>query len=257
MRAFSLAYWAFIAVTCVPFYLLALVVYALTVPFDRRRVVLHLYTCLWAVFYVYCNPLWRLRVSGRERLPWHGPAVIVANHASIIDILVVFALYRPFKWVSKTENFRLPLIGWNMALNDYVPLERGKRKSIVKMLAACRGHLRSGCPVLLFPEGTRSKTGELQAFKDGAFQLATEMGCPVIPVAIHGTHDSLPKHGVVLRSRMRARIEVLPPIAPGDLGVAGLRDAARAAIARALAHGAAEVVTPLAEPCDVRGTTRV
>src|SRR5579883_3192323 len=141
MVAFSLAYWAFIAVTCVPFYLLALLLYVLTVPFDRRRVVLHLYTCFWAMFYVYCNPLWRLRVAGRERLPWRGPAVIVANHASIIDILVVFALYRPFKWVSKRENFRLPLIGWNMTLNDYVPLQRGKKESILAMLDACRAHL--------------------------------------------------------------------------------------------------------------------
>jgi 1-acyl-sn-glycerol-3-phosphate acyltransferase len=248
MRAFSLAYWAFIALTCVPFYVLALVLFVLTFPLDRRRVVLHLYTCFWAVFYVYCNPLWRLHVVGRERLPWRGPAVIVANHASIIDILVVFALYRPFKWVSKAENFKLPFIGWNMTLNDYVQLERGKKESILRMLDECREHLRRGCPVLLFPEGTRSKTGELQAFKDGAFQLATEMGCPLVPVAIHGTRDSLPKHGIVLREKMRARIEVLEPIAPRGLGVAGLRDAAREAIAKALERRnpvAMPVETPL------------
>lgn len=239
MRVFSIAYWTFIALSCIPFFLLALVLFVLTVPLDRRRVVLHLYSCFWAVFYIYANPLWSLRVEGRQKLPWRGPAVIVANHASLIDILTLFALYRPFKWVSKASVFKVPCIGWNMKLNDYVGLVRGNKESIVKMMEECRTHLRRGSPVLIFPEGTRTKTGELQAFKDGAFQLATEMGCPVIPVAIRGTRDSLPKHGVVLRNRMHARIEILPPIAPGDLDVATLRDAARDAIVRALAESAA------------------
>lgn len=239
MRFFSIAYWAFIALCCVPFFAIALVIYAVTLPFDRRRVVLHLYSCFWAAFYVYANPIWRCRVVGRSKLPWKGPAVIVANHASLIDILVLFSLYRPFKWVSKAENFKLPFIGWNMTLNDYVPLVRGKRSSIVRMMTECRKHLSRGMPVLIFPEGTRTKDGELQAFKDGAFQLALEAGCPVIPVAVHGTRDSLPKHGAVLRNGMDAVVEVLDPIAPGGLDVNGLREAARDAIAVALGRGGA------------------
>jgi 1-acyl-sn-glycerol-3-phosphate acyltransferase len=235
MRTFSLAFWAFIALSCVPFFVVACLVFVLTWPFDRRRVVLHLYSCFWATFYIHANPIWRLRVVGREKLPWHGPAVIVANHASLIDILVLFALYRPFKWVSKASNFRLPFIGWNMKLNDYVGLVRGSKESIVRMMAECRAHLRRGSPVLIFPEGTRTKTGELQAFKDGAFRLATEVGCPLIPVAVHGTGDALPKHGLVLRQPMRAFVEVLDPIAPGD-DTSALRDKARSAIAAALAR---------------------
>ena len=78
---FSVAYWAFIAITCVVFFAGAVVVWLVTVPFDRRRVVLHLYSSAWASFYVYVNPLWRLRITGRDLLPWHGPAVLVANHA--------------------------------------------------------------------------------------------------------------------------------------------------------------------------------
>jgi 1-acyl-sn-glycerol-3-phosphate acyltransferase len=242
MRTFSLAFWSFIALSCVPFFVVALVVFVVTWPFDRRRVVLHLYSCLWATFYIHANPLWRLRVVGREKLPWQGPAVIVANHASLIDILVLFALYRPFKWVSKASVFRVPFIGWNMKLNDYVGLVRGNKESIVRMMAECREHLRRGSPVLIFPEGTRTKTGELQAFKDGAFRLATDAGCPLIPVAVHGTGDALPKHGLVLRQRMRAFVEVLDPIAPGD-DAATLRDTARQAIAAALGRR----VTPVVE----------
>jgi 1-acyl-sn-glycerol-3-phosphate acyltransferase len=234
LRVFSTAYWAFIAISCVPFFVVALVIFLLTAPFDRRRVVLHLYSCFWASFYVYANPLWRLRVTGREKLPWRGPAVIVANHASLIDILVLFALYRPFKWVSKASIFRVPFIGWNMALNDYVGLVRGKRESVMKMMAECRRHLERGAPVLIFPEGTRTKTGELQAFKDGAFQLAVESKCPLIPVVVHGTGNALPKHGFVLREQVRARVEVLDPIDPAGFTVDALRDEARARIAAAL-----------------------
>ena len=239
MRVFSTAYWAFIVLACVPFFAIALVVFTVTLPFDRRRVVLHLYSCFWAAFYVYCNPIWRMRVVGRSKLPWRGPAVIVANHASLIDILVLFALYRPFKWVSKAENFRLPFIGWNMSLNDYVPLVRGNKDSIVAMMAHCRRHLERGMPVLIFPEGTRTRTGELLPFKDGAFRLAADFGCPVVPVAVHGTRHSLPTHGSVLRNGMSAFVEVLDPIPP-DGGADALKDAARAAIDAALARRSSE-----------------
>lgn len=243
MRLFSIAYWTFVAVSCVPFFLVALILFVVTVPFDRRRVVLHLYSCFWAVFYIYANPVWSLRVAGREKLPWRGPAVLVANHASLVDILTLFALYRPFKWVSKAANFRLPCIGWNMTLNQYVAVVRGDRASILKMMQECRAHLRGGSPILMFPEGTRTTTGELQAFKDGAFQLATEMKCPIIPIALHGTGDSLPKHGIVLRTSMRALVEVLDPIAPDGLEPSELRDATRSAIAAALDRRRTAAVT--------------
>lgn len=235
MRGVSLAYWTLIAVTCPVFFVGALVVFALTAPFDRRRVALHLYSSAWASFYMRVNPLWTLRVDGRERLPRHGAAVLVANHASLIDILVLFDLFRPYKWVSKASNFRLPFVGWNMRLNDYVPLRRGDRDSVLEMLEHCGRHLEGGSPILMFPEGTRSADGRLKAFKDGAFELAVSRGVPVIPIAVHGTAAALPKHGLVLEQHVDARIEVLEPIAPGT-DPAALRDAARERIAHALAE---------------------
>lgn len=235
LRAFSVAFWIFFGLTLPVLFAIALLVFAVTVAFDRRRVALHLFSCLWATFYVWLNPLWRCRVVGRERLPWRGPAVLVANHLSLLDIVVVYGLFRPFKWVSKAELFRVPILGWNMALNDYVPVRRGDRDSIRRMMDHCRVHLTRGTPVLLFPEGTRSRDGRLQPFKEGAFRLAVEAGVPVIPVLVTGTSDALPKHGLVLRSRMDARVEVLPPLHPRDFaGVDALRDAAHAVFAAAL-----------------------
>ncbi len=174
-------------------------------------------------------------MTGRRRIPWQDPVIIVSNHASLIDILVLFALYRPYKWVSKAENFKLPFIGWNMDLNDYVKVRRGDRASVIDMMDRCRGHLRAGSSLLIFPEGTRSKSGELQAFKDGAFRLAMECDRPIVPVAVSGTARSLPKHGLILREPMDARVEVLQPLHPGHYGsVEELREAAHAAIGDAL-----------------------
>ncbi len=241
LKTVSIALWTFVAVSCPFFFAGALVIFATTWAFDRRRVLLHLYSCFWAMAYLYASPLWRVRVEGRDRLPWRGPAVLVANHASLIDILVLFALFRPYKWVSKKENFKLPFIGWNMSLNAYVPLVRGDRQSIRAMMERCRALLRAGTPVLVFPEGTRSQTGQLQAFKDGAFRLAHEAGCPVIPIAVTGTGAALPKHGFVLRQRMEAEVRVLPPIEPGaHASVEELREAARAAISSAMLRNQGE-----------------
>jgi 1-acyl-sn-glycerol-3-phosphate acyltransferase len=235
LRAGSIFIWSYICLACPPFFVGAVIVFLSTVLFDRRRVVLHLYSCFWAATYVYMSPLWHLRVEGRDRLPWRAPAVLVANHASLIDILVLFALYRPYKWVSKKENFKVPFIGWNMSLNDYVPLVRGDRGSVEAMMDRCKELLRASCPVLIFPEGTRSKTGELQPFKDGAFRLAFETRVPVIPIAVHGTGAALPKHGFILRQRMDARVEVLEAIDPTRFdSMEALREATRAAIAQAL-----------------------
>lgn len=235
LALFSILYWAFFLLTLPLLFAVAALVFALTLPVDPRRVAVHLWSCAWATFYVVANPLWRVRVVGRERLPWRGPAVLVANHLSLLDILVLYGLFRPFKWVSKAELFRLPFVGWNMRLNDYVPIQRGERESVRRMMSACRAHLARGAPVLLFPEGTRSPDGRLRPFKDGAFRLAHEAGVPVFPVVVTGTFDALPKHGLVLRQRMRAEVRVLAPIHPGDVaGPEALRDAAHAAIAAAL-----------------------
>ncbi len=235
LAVLSVLYWVLFALSLPPLFLVALVVFVLTAPFDRRRVALHLWSCLWGSLYVHLNPLWHRRVEGRERLPWSGPAVIVSNHLSLVDVPVLFGLYRPFKWVSKSSVFRVPFLGWNMSLNGYVPITRGAADSVRRMMARCRELLAEGSPVLLFPEGTRSPDGRLQPFKEGAFRLAMDAGVPVVPVALSGTGDTLPKHGMIMRNRMYAVVRVLEPIDPaGYADARALRDAAREAIARAL-----------------------
>jgi 1-acyl-sn-glycerol-3-phosphate acyltransferase len=209
--ALSLFFWLYFALTCIAFFLGALALWLVTRPFDRNGRALHLYSCFWAASYFYVNPLWHVRVAG-QKVDRDRPFVIVANHQSFGDILALFATYLPFKWVSKASVFKVPFLGWNMRLNGYVPLTRGNRASVEKMSAACAAWIERGVSVLLFPEGTRSPDGELQAFKVGAFRIARDAGVPVLPIVVDGTADTLPKHGFVLRQPTRARVRVLDPI---------------------------------------------
>jgi 1-acyl-sn-glycerol-3-phosphate acyltransferase len=231
-RLASLAFWGFIAVSSVLLFPLALLLWLVTLPFDRRGVALHRFTCFWASLYTWLNPLWPVTVRGRERIDPQTTYVMVANHQSLLDILVLFRLFRHFKWVSKIENFKVPLIGWNMRLNRYIPLKRGDRASVIEMLARCEETLRSGSSIMMFPEGTRSADGHLKAFKPGAFDLAIRLGLPILPVVVTGTADALPKHGFVLRGHQTIGIQVLEPIPPESYE--GLDAAALAARTRAV-----------------------
>ena len=211
-RLLSPVFWAFIGVSSVVLFPVAILIWAVTAPFDRRLVVLHRFTCFWASLYTWLNPAWRVRVVGREKIRRDATYVMIANHQSFLDILVMFRLFVHFKWVSKIEMFRIPLIGWNMALNRYVKLRRGDRESVTKMMQACEENLRDGNSILIFPEGTRSADGRLQAFKLGAFTLAQASRVPILPIVIEGTADALPKRGFVLRGRHAIRVRVLDEV---------------------------------------------
>jgi 1-acyl-sn-glycerol-3-phosphate acyltransferase len=205
-RLGSLAFWAFLTTSSILLFPVAVLVWAVTLPFDRRKVVQHQFTCFWASLY------WPVRVEGREKVRPGATYVMVANHQSLLDILVMFRLFVHFKWVSKIENFRIPCIGWNMRLNQYIELRRGDKQSIGEMMSAASRTLDDGNSIMMFPEGTRSADGRLKAFKHGAFTLAQGSGCPILPIVVEGTADALPKRGFVLQGRHPIAIRVLDEI---------------------------------------------
>jgi len=238
-RALSLVFWLFLAASSIALFPVALVVWAVTAPFDRRRVLLHRFTCFWASLYTWLNPAWRVRVEGREKIRRDTAYVIVANHQSLLDILVLFRLFVHFKWVSKIENFRVPFIGWNMSLNRYIKLRRGSRESVTQMMHECRETLARGSSVMMFPEGTRSPDGRLQRFKPGAFSLAQHGHVPILPIVVEGTADALPKRGFILQGRHEIRVRVLDEIPypvfaerPVDVVAETVRDRFVAALGR-------------------------
>jgi len=217
----------FIGVTSALFFIVALVIWSLTVWLDRRLIVLHMFSSLWASLYLWVVPNWSIRVQGRRKFDWQDKYVIVSNHQSQLDILLAFRLFIPFKWISKAEVFRLPFIGWNMCLNRYIKLQRGDKASIAQMFAECENALSHGNSIFIFPEGTRSRTGAIQPFKPGAFILARKKKVPILPVVISGTHTALPKHRLVFHGRHRMRIRLLDPVPPErfqEVSVKGLTE---------------------------------
>ena len=204
--------------------------------FDRRLVVLHMFTSFWACLYLWMMPAWSVTTAGRDKIRSGATYIVVSNHQSQLDILVAFHLFFPFKWVSKAEVFRLPFIGWNMVLNRYIRLKRGDKESIRQMMTACEKTLAGGSSVFFFPEGTRSKTGELKTFKPGAFILAHQMKLPILAVAISGTRHALPKHSLNFHGRHRIRIEVLEEIPYRNFAHLNVEDTAEMVRQRIIPH---------------------
>jgi 1-acyl-sn-glycerol-3-phosphate acyltransferase len=184
---FSTCYWGYLSLTAIVLYLGALVLWAVTYLFDPTGRVLHRYTCWWATLYLRCLPGCRLRVEGRDKIRPGVAYLLCANHQSMTDIMALSALHVQFKWVSKKEAFRLPCIGWNMYLNRYICVDRGNIRNVRATMETCRSWLERGVPLMMFPEGKRSLDGELQEFHGGAFKLAFDTGCAVVPIVIDGT----------------------------------------------------------------------
>ena len=212
----SLLFWVFLVASSLALFPVASLVWLVTFMFDRRLVVLHAFTCFWAALYTWLNPAWDVTVEGTEHIDPRATYVMVSNHQSLLDILVLFRLFTHFKWVSKLENFQVPFIGWNMSLNRYIKLKRGDRNSVVGMIAACLRTLEQGSSVLFFPEGTRSETREMRAFKASAFEIAKRANVPILPIALDGAGDALPKSGFALRGVHAIRLRVLKPIVPAQ-----------------------------------------
>lgn len=181
-------------------------------PFDPNRRVLQQYSCFWASLYIWFNPYWSVTISGKEHVDPKKSYVMVSNHASMADILVIFASFLHFKWVSKKEMFKAPFLGWNMWLNGYVGIDRGNPNSREQCMKDCRVWLKKGSPVFFFPEGTRSKDGKLKEFKQGAFRLAAETGVDILPMVISGSSQAIPKHSILLNRKSKMHLQILPPV---------------------------------------------
>ena len=173
---------------------------------------LHSYSRRWARLSLMLAGV-RLTVRGREHLSSGGPVVYMANHVSNFDILALYAgLPGQFRWLAKAELFRIPLFGYAMRRAGSIPVDRSNRKkSVLSMREAVR-RIENGASVVIFPEGTRSRDGELQNFKTGSFTLAIMAKVPVVPVAITGSREVMPKHSRWIHGG-HIILTILPPVA--------------------------------------------
>src|SRR5581483_851104 len=113
---------------------------------------------------------WRIRISGLENVEADNVYVIVSNHQSLADIPVIAHLKIDTKWLAKAELFRVPLVGWMLRMARDVPVERSDRSQSARTLMKCAQYLRQRCSVVFFPEGTRSRDGQVLPFTEGAFK---------------------------------------------------------------------------------------
>ncbi len=184
---------------------------------DRKRRGGHWLASMWAKSIVLLNPFWKVRVIGRENIDTRKAYVIISNHQSMADIIVLYFLNAHFKWLAKESLFSVPVLGWGMSIVGYIPLSRGKVGSIRDSFFESRSWLERDISVHFFPEGTRSMTGEIGAFKNGAFKLATQCNAPLLPVVVEGTRDAISKGSWVFMKKVNAIISILPPI-PVEVG---------------------------------------
>ena len=214
----------------------------LATPFDHGHYAAGLLWRKLAVFNQVLNPLWKFHTSGVEITDPRRPYVVVANHESFVDILLISHLPWEMKWLAKDTFFRFPGVGWLMRMAGDVRIVRDERSSADAALAQCRQRLDDKVSVMIFPEGTRSRGGELGPFKTGAFRLAIEAGVPILPVVVHGTRNAL-RSGDWRFGVVDAEARVLEPIDTegmtlDDLPV--LRDKVRQRIADELAEMSVE-----------------
>lgn len=172
--------------------------------------------------------------EGLEHIPRDRPVIYASNHSSMFDIWALFAtLPGSVRFVAKQELFKIPLLGGAMRAAGHIPIDRAARKKAFEAYDKAAKTIREGISsILVFPEGTRSRTGELLPFKNAPFGLAIAAQVPIVPVYVHHTFEILPKGAWRLRSRP-IRLLVGEPIPtaglqPGDRE--RLRDEVRAAM---------------------------
>jgi 1-acyl-sn-glycerol-3-phosphate acyltransferase len=197
---------------------LTFIIWLVVLPFDRQRFVTHWVLVYQSVILSGMIPVWKIQTDGREKALKGTTYVIIANHQSILDILLINNLKYRFRWISKIENVKVPVLGWYLKMAGYITVNRGNEESKTEMLEKSYKCLKQGISIMMFPEGTRSSDGEIGFYKRGAFQLAIMAGVPILPVVIDGTAGILPKHGYKFGSGYHIRIKVLDPVIPAEFG---------------------------------------
>ena len=140
------------------------IVWLLVLPFDRNRTTVHMMLVYQALVISYLIPVWSVKVEGRKKAVPGTTYIIISNHQSILDILLVNCLRYRFKWISKIENNRVPVLGWYLRMADYITVDRGDKDSKEKMIEESYSCLKKGISIMIFPEGTRSADNQIGFF---------------------------------------------------------------------------------------------
>lgn len=221
----SLGGWILVGGVTVTLFLVGFfILWPISILFQRASGELpHRVSQLWAWTLTRLLPFWEIQVEGLERIQKGKPYVVVSNHQSMLDILLLLArLPLHFKFIAKKELFWIPFFGWHLALAGYICLKRGDPESGRACLAKAREWLRRGVSVIFFPEGTRSPDGLIHEFKAGAFKLALEEKAELLPLVVAGTREAIPKYSWRIERRAPLFLKVLGPVSTEGKGIQDL-----------------------------------
>ncbi len=183
----------------IPFTLFVIITGVPVTFIDPSRSFLHKYAGLWARFGLFLAGV-RLKIDNVDMVPVGQPLIFMGNHQSNFDILALYAaLPVRFSWIAKEELFRIPFFGFAMRRAGYIPLDRGDGRRALKSMEEAARKIRDGVSVIVFPEGTRTRDGNLLPFKRGGFLLAARAGVPIVPFTINGTARINPAKTLRLR----------------------------------------------------------
>ncbi|MFZ4735743.1 MAG: lysophospholipid acyltransferase family protein [Bradymonadia bacterium] len=217
MRALLSVYgWALMSLTVVLCFVVTALVLALTWPLDRGRYWAGRAARVTGTLAARGNPFLRFSWGGTPPEDPRKPYVVVSNHESNFDPFLLAFLPWEMKFLSKKSLFRVPFFGWAMWLAGDLSVDRGDKSNRGRALDGVAAVLKRKVSVLVFPEGTRSRTDEMLPFRHGGFRLAIEQGVDVLPLGIAGTRDALPK-GTWKFSPARAVVLIGAPISTAGL----------------------------------------
>jgi 1-acyl-sn-glycerol-3-phosphate acyltransferase len=184
----------------------------------------------------------RYRVILRDPIPDDAAVVFCANHESNVDPPVLFEALHPQLHVLYKAELRFPLVRTIFDVGGFVPVERGNRDRAMASIARGADALRSGLSFLIFPEGTRSETGELLAFKKGGIIMAIEAQVPLVPVAIQGGRHAMRKGSAIIYPAM-VTVRIGAPVQTAGRTIADRDEVSqqvRAAVQALLVEGAGD-----------------
>lgn len=192
--------------------------------FDKKRIVIKHLAIGFSRGLLVANPWWRVKIKGLENFDKTKTYILLINHRSLYDITLVNLLPINMRWVAKWELYKTPILGQLLFFKDDIMVKRGDPESTKKMMLKCLNYLKNGISVSMFPEGTRSKNGCVDEFKEGAFIVAKRARVPILPIVVQGTWEAENKGRMGLLNPNTFTMNILPEIPVETIKEMGIKE---------------------------------
>lgn len=212
---FGAIVWMYWAVCIITFFVIVTVLYVITFPFDRFHRIPNKVLKGLAWIMLKANPGWTFDIIGADPKKISKPTIVIANHQSFMDLPLLYLLPWSMKWLAKKDLFKIPIFGWIIYMTGQIAIDRKSMQS-VKKIDELVAPIQEGIPAMIFPEGTRTETGDIKPFKNGAFKLAKRYNFNILPVVMEGGHQAMPSGNWTMSSTQKFTISVLEPISAED-----------------------------------------